>query len=542
MHKKLVLILIPLIFMVAMSAFSGLTFAQPTIKIGIIGPQGLPHWSPGGMWDAAQLAAMEINAEGGINVGGTMHTITLISANEWAIDETGQPNPSRARGEVDRLVSEGAQFIIGVFRTEVAADIVDELYNVLHADIPLFIDGASTDQLINDTVAKNYDMYKYLFRVTPINSTMLFRNICGYLAGYLVPYKLLPMYGHDLDNNPATPNQVRVAVLTEALTWTQTIHTYLSNPLYYPMFLGPYVNVTCALRVPENTGESGGPDPAGYLQNVIGNQSRLMIEVFSGRAGLNIIKKWADMGVEALPVGINVLAQVDAYWGWTGGACEFETVQNFAGTRTPIVGGEGGKTTQFWDHFAGNFSAWPIYTAWGCYDAMYALKEAIEAIDSVDPDTLVPQFESTDRIGLNGRFVYTSGVQPPYTGQPGKGHDVFSVSYGPTWPDGYVRAMFVQWISGGSGVLNVVSPRDQSYSKKTRIPPWMYEIGDWDLNFDGIVDIADIYRCALGFGSMPGQPTWDLEADVNLDGIIDISDIYGIALKFGQTAPEWPLP
>jgi len=44
--------------------------AQATIKIGIIGPVGLPHWEPAGMKPAAEIAAQEINDAGGVNVGG----------------------------------------------------------------------------------------------------------------------------------------------------------------------------------------------------------------------------------------------------------------------------------------------------------------------------------------------------------------------------------------------------------------------------------------------------------------------------------------
>ncbi|HAZ31975.1 MAG TPA: hypothetical protein DCY61_04705, partial [Dehalococcoidia bacterium] len=50
----------------------------PTIKIGVIGPmkfiQGEHHWA------GAEMAAEEINAAGGVDVGGVMHRIELIKA------------------------------------------------------------------------------------------------------------------------------------------------------------------------------------------------------------------------------------------------------------------------------------------------------------------------------------------------------------------------------------------------------------------------------------------------------------------------------
>jgi hypothetical protein len=132
---------------------------------------------------------------------------------------------------------------------------------------------------------------------------------------------------------------------------------------------------------------------------------------------------------------------------------------------------------------------------------------------------------------LNGKAKFTEN------------HDVFSMSYGPTWPDGYTRAMMVQWIKKDSTwVKNVVSPVDQVYSQKTRIPPWMYSLSDWDLNFDGVVDIRDISTAGRAFGSTPGNPRWAMEADINLDGVVDIRDISAIGRNFGKSAPVWPLP
>jgi hypothetical protein len=56
-----------------------------------------------------------------------------------------------------------------------------------------------------------------------------------------------------------------------------------------------------------------------------------------------------------------------------------------------------------------------------------------------------------------------------------------------------------------------------------------------DINYDGIVDIADIYSIALGFGESPSRPRWDPELDINHDDIIDIEDIYIAALNYGWT-------
>jgi penicillin amidase len=56
-----------------------------------------------------------------------------------------------------------------------------------------------------------------------------------------------------------------------------------------------------------------------------------------------------------------------------------------------------------------------------------------------------------------------------------------------------------------------------------------------DINYDGIVDISDIYAIALSFGETPDRPRWNPELDVNHDGVIDIADIYTAARNYGST-------
>jgi SagB-type dehydrogenase family enzyme len=59
-----------------------------------------------------------------------------------------------------------------------------------------------------------------------------------------------------------------------------------------------------------------------------------------------------------------------------------------------------------------------------------------------------------------------------------------------------------------------------------------------DLNRDGVVNILDMFRIALAFGSHPWEPRWNGMADLNRDGVINIIDIYLAAKDFGLRAPE----
>jgi len=486
------------------------------ITVGIIGPYGLPHWDPAGMRPAAEMAAAEINAAGGVHLADGDYQIVLKFGNEYAYPT---PNPAAAASEVERLITvEGCEFIIGGFRTECTTTMIEM---AMDYKIPFFINGAATNELISTTVNKSdpakYERYKYLFRVNPVNGTTLLYTIAG-ASQYLLGLKLLPLYGSKLW--PDAPNpQVKVAVVAEDLMWTYGMYYYLTTPAIYPMFLGKYANVTYKGKIPDGT-----TDCTPWLQGVAASGARLLIHIFSGVSGVPLIMQWRAMNVSALPLGINVMGQLQTHWNTTAGACEYESMLNFVGTRTPIIPG---VTDVFWDKFVNKTGVWPIYTAFGAYNAMYTLADALKSIGTKDKDALVAYYENPayEFPVLTGKFKFTSS------------HDVFCPESGPTWTQGYTRAVMTQWQAAR---LEVVCPVDKLYSKKWAIPPWMYPLKT-DTNYDGKVDIIDIATAAKAFGTKPGDARWEKESDVNFDGHIDILDIATIAKDFGKSV-TLPLP
>jgi len=352
-----------------------------TVTIGIVGPVGLPHFDH--MVLGAQMAADEINAAGGITLSDGDYEIVLETG-----DSGGAAPPydtTAAYLEVVRLITvEGCEYIIGGFRTEVTGALIEA---AMDYGVPFFICGAAPYQFITETVGVNYARYKYLFRVTPTNTTQLIPTIAGAIQ-YLVPTKLLPLYGHDLDGNVATPPQVRVAVLCEDLEWTQAFAYYFADPAVYPSTLGPYCNVTYLGYIPEGT-----LDCSSWLNDIITSQARIIIHIFSGPTGVPLIQQWKSMNVSALPIGINVMAQLQIHWSYTAGGCEYESILNSIGTDTPIVPI---VTEQFWDDFvAASAGQWPIYTAFGAYTGVSILEEGLEAVGSKDNDALVTFFEGS---------------------------------------------------------------------------------------------------------------------------------------------------
>ena len=569
LYKNLVLLLIPmLVFSITMLNVK--VTAASTVKIGVLFPKyftqgggGFGGSGNGGMYDGAQMAAQEINTAGGINVGGTMENIELDFQDEGALDPTLVPpnyNTAITTASMTEMLTAGCQFIVGGFRTETtqaALSVLKSWNTGGETPVPFFICGASTNELINATSSGG----QWVFRVTPVNGTQLMYTTVNYIKQYLAP-KLAKMYTNTT-YPPETPGQFRYAVIAEDLTWTQQMAYLFTAPAGYPgtpgynYFLGPNVTTSGVL----GTGGSPSPIPGRNLVPAFGydfsslvstlkaQNVHLIIEIFTMPEVNSLITAIKAADMRAMVVGIDVPGQQQSHWSDTSGAANYEVLMNPYGTGTPIVPG---YTDVFFSEFC-SFSGgyWPMYTAAGAYDAIYAIKEAIESAGTTDPNTLLPVIQNTLRVGLMGQFKYAS-------------NDVYAGSNGVNWtqyddkPYGWVRGQMVQWIENTTvpaspypnvgAQMNVVSPTRLNdtyappYARKTVIPPSMYELANWDVNFDGKVNMADVGQCAKAFGGIPSKANWNMEVDTNTDGKIDMKDIGTIAKNFGKNAPQWPLP
>jgi len=60
-----------------------------------------------------------------------------------------------------------------------------------------------------------------------------------------------------------------------------------------------------------------------------------------------------------------------------------------------------------------------------------------------------------------------------------------------------------------------------------------------DIYFDGVIDVMDVLRVGIAFGSKPGDPNWDPIANMypDLPPVIDAMDVLQVGIHFGE---EWP--
>jgi ABC-type branched-subunit amino acid transport system substrate-binding protein len=599
MNKKLILALMIPMFLLSVFAFTMRTTAAPTVNIGLLAPFYLTEGGGGtngygGTIDGAKLAVGQINAAGGINVGGTKEQINLDVQDEGAYDLVKQTyNLATTDASMTEMLGKD-QFIIGGFRTETTTEALIDLasYNSgATSPVPFFICGSSTTDLIGSTI--NGADAPWVFRITPMNDTQLFLTVASYIQEELAP-KLAKMYC-DSTHPAANPGQFAFAVIAEGLTWTQEPMYLLTAPPEagpsppatpgYNYFLGPNVTTNGVTSSAGNFpgGNTVTPGTTYDFTTLVSALKRedvhLIIDIFTLPEVNDLITAVQSEGMQAMIVGIDVPGQQQSHWSDTGGtattvaACAYEVNLLWSGTNTPVVTGPAhtpGDSGSFWTDFetytaslpatpgaaAGPY--WPMYTASGAYEAIYALKAMIEKAGTTDTSNpaLLAAIDSYTGTSLSGQFRFDVT------------NDVYAEDYGINWTQydstgwGWARSCCVQWIQNTTvpsspapdvgAQMNVVDPinlvnstgqsMELLYAKKTQIPPTMYSLAPYDIELIGKVNMLDIGVVAKAFGTRPGDPRWNLECDVNNDGVINMVDIGTVARHFGQSAPEWPLP
>src|SRR3954468_8524100 len=187
---------------VALLGVAPRTLAEDSVKIAIVGPmafaQGENHWA------GAEMARDEINKAGGISVGGKKLKIELVRVDSNEI----QSVPDATNAMERAITREKADFVIGGFRSEA----VLAMQEVAMDYKKIFLGCGAADAKLGGNVEKNYDRYKYWFRVAPLNAPGLGKTlfaVLGSIAGQI---------RGDLKKD--TP---KVAILAEKVIWTEAI-------------------------------------------------------------------------------------------------------------------------------------------------------------------------------------------------------------------------------------------------------------------------------------------------------------------------------
>lgn len=376
---------------IAIALAAPLALAQ-NIKIAILGPmnfvQGENHWA------GAEMARDEINKAGGISVGGKKRMIELVKADTNEIQSV--PDATNA---VERVITrDKVDYLIGGFRSEA----VLAMQEVAMDYKKIFLGCGAADAKLGENVEKNYDRYKYWFRVTPTKAPDLFRTLMAVLNDI----------GQQVRASLKT-EKPKVAIIAEKAVWTEPIikGVQATLPKMNMEIVGTWqpsaiaTDVTAELAAIERSGAD------------------IVFTLLSGPVGISLGRQMGERSMKAVAFGINVEGQKDEFWQAAAGKANYvSTLDTFAEVETTA------KTVPFVRAFKRRYGKAPTYNA-ATYDAIMILKTVIEQEKTLDADKLVPAIEKLEHVGAAGTDTWD------------KRHDL-------VWAVGKTTGIAVQWQDG----------------------------------------------------------------------------------------------
>jgi len=403
-----------------------------TIKIGVIGPMNFVQGK--GHWNGAIMAAEEINAKGGVQVGSEKMKIELVKA-----DSNEFLNVTDATNAMERLMTQDkVDFVVGGFRTEAVLPMQDIAMDYKK----IFIGCGAATKSLCDRVAENYGRYKYWFRGTPFNDHYLVRTSFSHLA----------LAGAAIKSELKIP--VKCAIVAEKATWTEGMVKAAEATI--PKMGFELVGVWRPSPV--------ATDVTAELSAIQKSGANLIFTIFSSSVGITFARQAGELKIPAFQVGINVEAQKDGFWEATKGMGNYVFTMN-----TYARGVEANELTRpFVDGYIKRFGEVPTYTADTYSAILHSLVPAIEAVKSLDADKLVAFMENREYLSPSGKVKLEKDAQ----GRPT--HDL-------TWGPGYLTSLGVQW---QDGKLVAVWPNkwkaaptapEVTYKGMVpiKLPPWM---------------------------------------------------------------------
>jgi len=379
-------------------------------------------------WDAERaitLAVEEINAAGGVNVAGKKRPfkVEVIDTRDL---EPGVP-VSEALLVVERLIlGKKADFIIGgPVRSEAAMAAMDLLSK--YKKVSILTTGVLTPKY-HRRVAKEYDKFKYCFRITGEAVWMVTGEIIPCLVDIGKRFGVDRLFIMIQDVAHARGGGGLIAKIMAKKGW----HV-IGKPEIYP---------------------TGTTDFSMGLIKAKKEKAQVILIWMDMPETSILLKQWYDMKIPALPFGsIIAAAEQPGFWKATEGKGEYclanvVNAGNAPSNATPW-------TMKFVKAYKKRWNIEPEgYGTSTSYMTPYVLKDAIERAGSLKSDAVVKALEEIDMMGVYGRIRFDP-----------KSHQVIP-SLDPE--EGAVGTVF-QW---QAGKRIVVFPKKIAMGE-IQLPPWM---------------------------------------------------------------------
>jgi len=359
--------------------------AEP-IKIGVIAEaQAIAGAS---IPQAAQMAADEINAKGGVD-GRKIEIVTYDNHSSSA-------DSVRA---FQRAVNEDkVNAVIASYISEVVLALEPWAARL---KTPFITPGAASNE-ISKSVHADYEKNKYTFHGY-LTSAALARSVCDAAKELLVDGK----------------HMKTAVIMSEDAAWTKPLDVGYEECL-------PKIG----LKVLDHIRFS--PDTTDFtpIFNKIEAAKPDVIITGISHVGVQPTVQWKNQQVPIPMFGISSQATNSTFGKDTNDAANGVLYQGVSGTGVAVTP----KSVPFTEGFKARFGNYPSYAGYTAYDEVYYIADAVKRAGSTAPDKLVDALEKTDWEGTIGRVQFY-GKDDPFT---------HSIKYG----KGLITGLMLQWQEG----------------------------------------------------------------------------------------------
>ncbi|WFT99877.1 ABC transporter substrate-binding protein [Bradyrhizobium sp. 482_C4_N1_1] len=378
-----------------MMAASGAALAADPLRIGVIAEaQAIAGAS---IPQAAQLAADEINANGGVDG----RKIEIISYDNHSSSADSVRAFQRAVNE-DKVNA-----VIASYISEVVLALEPWASRL---KTPFVTPGAASNE-ISKSVHVDYEKNKYTFHGY-LTSAALALSVCDGAKDLLVDRM----------------HMKTAVIMSEDAAWTKPLDIGYEECL-------PKIG----LKVLDHIRFS--PDTTDFtpiFNKIEGSKPDVIITGIS-HVGVQPTVQWKNQQVPIPMFGISSQATNETFGKDTNQAAEGVLYQGVSGPGVAVTP----KSVPFAENFKKKFGNYPSYAGYTAYDEVYYIADAVKRAGSTDADKLVAALEKTDWEGTIGRVQFY-GKDDPFT---------HSIKYG----KGLITGLMLQWQDGKQ---SAVWPKD----------------------------------------------------------------------------------
>jgi branched-chain amino acid transport system substrate-binding protein len=342
------------------------------------------------LYNGALLAAEEINAKGGVTVGGMNRPLKIVTADTRDL-EPGIPIQDVVLAYKDLISKEKPVALVGgPIRSEAVAAVMENIA----ADKVIHIFCGSVSSLFMNTYKQDPAKYKYLFKNSPTEIDLV-GVLLGAMAAVKSEFGFNSVFFFVEDVDFARRAQPQIAALLKGQGWDVT-----PGSVNTPLGLTDYSSALLKFK------DSG---------------AKVGFYIYSSEAA-PLAKQLQAMQLPVMMVGVCDPLGGPGAWeatqgavkGWVNYICG---AGNMAVSKMP-------KTVEFVNSYTKKFKE-PPQIVLGCsqsYDGVYLIVDAINRAGSLDPDQLVTALEAANYAGVVGLTKFPADKhQAPYSMDPATG-------------------------------------------------------------------------------------------------------------------------